>query len=109
MKDSKSHDCYVANNAEELLSALKIKADTILITKYYKDEFMEKTELPLPEEDFFSGTRVAASAGGNPVFLLMNLFSKRDKQQRKIDSKIQKYILKKHDEDLLLYLRQLDY
>src|SRR5690625_1426577 len=109
MKDSKSHECYVANNAEELLSALKIKADTILITKYCKDERMEKTELPLPEEEVFSGTRVAASGGGNPVFLLMSLFSKRDKQQRKIDSKIQKYILKTHDEDLLLYLRQLGY
>src|SRR5699024_9288162 len=109
MKDSKSHDCYVANNAEDLLSALKIKANTILITKYYKEEIMGTTALPLPADAFVSGTRVAASAGGNPVFLLMNFFSKRDKQQRKIDSKVQKYMLKKHDEDLLLYLRQRDY
>src|SRR5699024_9723644 len=102
MKDSKSHDCYVANNAEELLSALKIKANTILITKYYKEEFMEKTELPLPEEDFFSSTRVAASAGGNPVFLLMNVFSKRDNQQRQLDSKVQTSMRKQHHQDLLL-------
>ncbi|TMN23351.1 hypothetical protein [Lentibacillus cibarius] len=109
MKESESDDCFVANNAEELLSALKNKAPYILITKYYRKEFQQNTELPMPEENFFSGTRVAAGVGGSPVFLLMNLFSKKDKQQRKIDSKIQKYILKEHGEDLLLYLRQLDY
>jgi|SRR5690625_340376 len=109
MSKSELDDCFVVNSAEELLSALKLKAPQILITKYYKKEFLERTDVPLPEENFFSGTRIAAGVGYNPVFLLMNRFSEKDKQQRKINSKVQKYILKKHDEDLLLYLRQLDY
>lgn len=106
---SETDDCFVANNAEELLSALKIKAFNILITKFYKKEFLKNTELPMPEENYFSWTRGAASVGVNPFFLLKNRLSKEDKQQRKIDSKIQRYILKEHGEDLLLYLRQLDY
>src|SRR5699024_863506 len=57
MKKSESDDCVVAGTAEELLDALKLKADYILITKYYKREFLDKTELPLPEMGFFSGTR----------------------------------------------------
>jgi len=109
MKKSESDDCFVAGTAEELLDALKLKADYILITKYYKREFLDKTELPLPEMGFFSGTRMAASAGGSPVFLFLNWLEKNDKQQRKIDSKVQKYMLKEHGEDLLLYLRQLTY
>lgn len=99
-------DCLVVNNAEEMLEALNAKADYILITKWYKKEFLERSEVPMPEENFFSGARVAA---GSPFFHLINLFSKKGTVQRKIDGKVQKYIMKPHGEDLLLYLRQLDY
>lgn len=105
----KEYDCFVAKNAEDLLSALERKADKILITKHYREEFLENTELPLGEDNYFSSIRSSAGLGSNPVFLLMNRFSKDDKQQRKIDSKVQKYILKESGEDLLLYLRQFDY
>lgn len=100
-------DSYlVANNAGELLSALNAKPKYVLITKHYKKEFLERSEVPLSEENLFSGTRVAS---GTPLFHLINLFSKKGTLQRKIDGKVQKYMMKEHGDDLLLYLRQLDY
>lgn len=103
---SESDDTYVANSAEELLEALELKATYILITKYYKDEFLENTEIPLGKENFFYPSY---GAGINPLFLIMNLFDKEGTQQRKIENKVQKYYVKKYGEDLLLYLRVLDY
>lgn len=109
MEKSRLNDCLVANDVDELLAALKVKAPRILITKYYKKEFLENTETPLPEENLFSYSRVGASLGGNPIFLLMNIFSKKEKKQRIIDKRVQKYLLKEYGEDLLLEFRMLYY
>ncbi|MDY0393850.1 hypothetical protein ACFSMW_16630 [Virgibacillus halophilus] len=57
------------------------------------------------ELGFHGGAGIVSS----PLFHLMNMFSNDSKQQKKIDSQIRKYTLKKQDDDLLLYLRQLDY
>lgn len=46
------YECYVANTAEELLSALSVKPNYILITKNYRKAFLEKSEVPMPEENF---------------------------------------------------------
>ncbi|QUG42999.1 hypothetical protein KD050_07100 [Psychrobacillus sp. INOP01] len=44
------------------------------------------------------------------IFQLANLFSNKDAEQKKIESQIRKYKIKKINEnELLLYLRQLDY
>lgn len=41
------------------------------------------------------------AATGGSLFLLINRFSKKEKQQRKIDGKIKRYMLKDLGEDLL--------
>lgn len=108
-----SNNCYIVDNADELLAALKIKAPRILITKSFKHEFLKNTELPLTETErmgFDLGFRGGAGIASAPFFHLINFFSKDSKQQKKIDSRMRSYLLKKQDtDDLLLYLRQLDY
>jgi len=112
MKADKSYNCFVADNAEQLLSALEKKESSILIPKYFKDEFVRNTQLPMTETEQIGlevGSRGTANLSASPIFHLINWFSKGSKQQKKIDSKIRKYTLKEQGEDLLLYLRQLDY
>ncbi|MDY0393851.1 hypothetical protein ACFSMW_16625 [Virgibacillus halophilus] len=43
MKQADSDRCVVVNNAEGLLSALEEKAPRILITKFYKKDFLKHT------------------------------------------------------------------
>lgn len=112
MKSDKSYDCFVADNAEKLLAALEKKESSILIPKSFKDEFLKNTQLPMTETEqlgFELGSRGTANLSASPIFHLVNWLSKDSKQQKRIDSKIRKYTLKKQGEDLLLYLRQLDY
>jgi len=111
MKSSKVNDCFVATNKEELLVALKEKKSSILIPEYFKQEFLENTELPMTEEqEIWSelGFQGKANLTAATIFHLINWLSKDSKQQKQIDSKIRKYMLKKYSKDLLLYLRHLD-
>lgn len=111
MKDRKKY--LEVNNAEELLQALKEKEPYILIQNEFKKEFEQNTELPLTETEimpFELGFRGTAGIWSEIFYQIINAFSKGDKQQKKIDSKIRKYTLKKLNEDeVLLYLRQFDY
>lgn len=112
METDKQYNCFVANNAEELLSALEKKESFILISKHFKSDFLENTQLPMTEKEemgFELGFRGIANMLATPIFHLINWISKDSNQQKRIDSKIRKYTVKKQDEDLLLYLRQLDY
>lgn len=109
MKKINENECLVANSKAELVEALQQHPAKILITQPYRDEFLEHTEIPLPEENLFSGSHTAAGLAGNPIFLAMNALSKNDKEQKIIDRKVQKYRLKAYGEDVLLYLRQLEY
>ncbi|GIN72932.1 hypothetical protein J14TS2_34070 [Bacillus sp. J14TS2] len=112
MKPEDSDNCFVVNSTEELLSALEKKAPLILITKFYKKEFLEHAELPLTELEQMGlelGFHGGAELTSGPLFQLINFLSKDSKQQKKIASKLRKYTLKQKDDDLLLYLRQLDY
>ncbi|TRM11988.1 hypothetical protein FH966_09985 [Lentibacillus cibarius] len=112
MKTDESNNHFVAGNAEELLSALENKEPYILIPKYFKGKFLENTQLPLTEKEqmgFELGSRGTANLLSSPLFHLINWLSKDSKQQKRIDSKIRKYTLKEQGDNLLLYLRQLDY
>lgn len=61
----------------------------------------------MPFELGFGGT---AGIWSEIFYQIINAFGKEDKQQKKIDSKVRKYNFKKLNEnELLLYLRQLDY
>ncbi|MFC3016666.1 hypothetical protein ACFOEL_09700 [Virgibacillus litoralis] len=104
---------FKANNAEELLVALTNKESHIIIQEDYKKEFEENTQLPLTENEqlgFHLGFRGTAGIWGGIIFQLINRFSMGSKQQKKIDSKIRKYSIKKlNEQEILLYLRQLEY
>lgn len=113
MKMKNEDSYFVANNAEELLRGLNNKESYILITKDYMKDFIEQTELPLSENEqlgFNLGFRGGAGIFSEILYQLINKFSDGSKQQKQIDSRIRKYIVKKLDEgEILLYLRQLDY
>ncbi len=104
---------FKANNAEELLFALKNKESHIIIQEDFKKEFEENTQLPLTESEqmgFHLGFRGTAGIWGEIIFQLINRFSRGSKQQKKIDNKIRKYSIKKlSEQEILLYLRQLEY
>lgn len=112
MKTDESYNYFVANNADELLSALEKKKSSVLIPKHFKNEFLENTQLPMTETGQLGlelGSRGTANLSASPLFHLINWLSKDSKQQKRIDSKIRKYTLKDQGDDLLLYLSQLDY
>jgi len=101
------------NNAEALLCALENKETHIIIQDDFRKEFVENTQLPLTDTEqlgFELGFRGMAGVWSEVFYQIINAFSKESKQQKKIDSKIRKYKLKKTNEnEVLLYLRQLDY
>ncbi|WP_059105284.1 hypothetical protein [Shouchella shacheensis] len=112
--EAKERDGYFkANNAEELLFALKNKESYILIQEEFKTEFVQSTQQPLSDTEemgFHLGFNGWGSIWGSLFFHIVNFFSKGSKQQKKIDSKIRNYSLKHLNErEMLLYLRQLDY
>ncbi len=101
------------NNAEELLLALKEKESYILLQGKFKKEFEENTQLSLSETEkmpFELGFRGTAGIWSEIFYQVINTFAKGERQQKQIDSKVRKYNLKKLNEnEVLLYLRQLDY
>ena len=109
----KKDDYFKAGNTEELLFALKNKESYIIIHKDFKDEFLKKTQLPVTETEemaFQLGFSGWAGILGGVFFHIINFFSKGNKQQKKIDSRLRKYNFKKLNEhEILLYLRQLNY
>src|SRR5699024_6467823 len=107
METDQQYDCLVINNSEELLAALENKELSILIPQHFKSEFLENTQLPRSENEklgFELGFRGAANLTATPIFHLIKWISKNSKLQKKIDSKIRKYTLKKYNEDIILYI-----
>ena len=104
---------FTAKNAEELLFALKNKEPYIIISSDFRKEFLETTQLPLTENELIGlelGFQGTARVWGEIFYQFINVFSKRSRQQKKIDSIIRKYSVKKWNEnEILLYLRQFDY
>lgn len=113
MEYKQRDDCFIAYNAESLLSALRNKENFIIIHEDYKQEFEESVQFPLTETEEMAsqlGFRGWAGIWVGIFFHIINFFSKGSKQQKKIDSKIRKYNLKKlTGHEFLLYLRQLKY
>lgn len=68
------NDFFIANNAEELLSALEEKESFILIPKHFKNEFLENTQLPVTETEEmgirFSGNCKLVSYSDFPFYKL---------------------------------------
>lgn len=107
------NDYLTVNNAEELLQALKKRESYILLRGEFKKEFLKNTQLPLSETEimpFELGFWGTAGIWSEFFYQIINAFAKGEKQQKQIDSKLRRYTLKKLNEnELLLYLRQLDY
>ncbi|MFF2448227.1 hypothetical protein ACFVSW_14100 [Neobacillus sp. NPDC058068] len=100
-------------NAEELLVAFDNKESFIVIKGEYKNKIQELAKSQLSETETLGlelGSAGAVTILAEGFYQLANLFSKKDDEQKKIESQFRKYKIKKINEnELLLSLRQLDY
>lgn len=100
-------------NAGDLLLALKNKEEYILIKGEYKKEMEEIAKSQLSDTEtlgFELGSAGLVTVFADVILNLANLFSSKDDVKKKIESQVRKYKFKKLNEnELLLYLRQLDY
>jgi IS30 family transposase len=100
-------------NAEDLLLAFKNKESYILIKGEYKKELEKLAKSQLSDTErlgFELGSAGALTILAEAIYQLVNYFSKKDDEQKKIESQIRSYKFKKINEnEFLLYLRQLDY
>ncbi|WP_203248235.1 helix-turn-helix domain-containing protein [Sporosarcina beigongshangi] len=100
-------------NIEDLLLAFKNKETHIVIKGDYKKEIVPFAEGQLLEiETMGTGLGSAGMVAVLAELLLhaATFFSNKDADYRKIENQIRKYRIKKlNDDELLLYLRQLDY
>lgn len=104
---------FEAFNVDDLLLAFKNKETYIVIKGEYKKEIDQFAEAQLSETETLRlelGSAGTVTILAEAIFQLANLFSNKDAEQKKIESQIRKYKIKKINEnELLLYLRQLDY
>ncbi|WP_045521202.1 hypothetical protein [Neobacillus niacini] len=100
-------------NAEDLLLAFKNKEPYILIKGEYKKEMEELAKSQLSDTETLGlelGSAGLVTVLGEVIIQLVDLFSSKDDDKKKIESQIRKYKFKKLNEnEILLYLRQLDY
>lgn len=100
-------------NPEDLLLAFDNKESYILIKGEYKKELEKLAASQLSETEtlgFELGSAGTATILAEAIYQLANYFSSKDDEQKKIESQIRKYKFKKmNDNEILLYLRQLDY
>lgn len=90
-------ECIVVNNNDELLSVLEESSSSILITDTFKEDFLDKTQLPLSETEqmgFALGSHGSTMLFGGIIYAVMSLFSKQDKQRKKIDRKCEVILFK---------------
>ncbi|MFJ7827778.1 hypothetical protein [Psychrobacillus sp. NPDC096623] len=104
---------FEAFNVEDLLLAFKNKETHIVIKGEYKKEIDKFAEAQLSETETLGmelGSAGTVTILAEAIFQLANLFSRKDAEQKKIENQIRKYKIKKINEnELLLYLRQMDY
>lgn len=100
-------------NVEDLLLAFKNKETYIVIKGEYKKEIDKFAEAQLSETETLGlelGSAGTVTILAEAIFQIANLFSSKDAEHKKIESQIRKYKIKRINEnELLLYLRQLDY
>lgn len=100
-------------NTEDLLLAFKNKEPQIVIKGEYKKKLDKFAEGQLSETETLGmelGSAGAVTVLAEVFYQIANLFSSKEADQKKIESQIRKYKISKiNDNELLLYLRQIDY
>lgn len=104
---------FEVSNAEDLLLAFKNKETHIVIKAEYAKEINSFAEGQLSDTETLGlelGSAGVVTILAEVIYQLANLFSAKDADQKKIESQIRMYKIKRINEnELLLYLRQLDY
>lgn len=104
---------FIANNHEELLQAFKNKELYILIKGDYKKQIDEISKGMLNDTETMGvglGSAGTMSILGEVFYKIGSLFTEEDSELRKVKDQIRFYKIKRlSDDELLLYLRQLDY
>lgn len=105
---------FEAFNIEDLLLAFKNKENYIVIKGEYKKEIDKFAESQLSETETLGlqlGSEGIVTILAEAILQIANLFSDKDAEQKKIESRIRRYKFKriKNGDELLLVLRQLDY
>lgn len=100
-------------NAEDLLLAFENKESYIVIKGEYKKEMEELAKSQLSETETLGlelGSAGLVTVFAEVIMQLVDLFINKNDDKRKIESQVRKYKYKKVNEnEILLYLRQLDY
>ncbi|WP_414839602.1 hypothetical protein [Carnobacterium sp. TMP28] len=100
-------------NDDELLEALRKREFYILIKGEYNDKVKKLVKTKLTDDELIGvelGSGGSLSLFSELIYLILNLFSKQSRIDKKLESKIRQYNFKlDNDKNLLLYLRQLDY
>ncbi|MCH1625314.1 hypothetical protein [Fredinandcohnia quinoae] len=100
-------------NAEELLFAFKNKESYILIKGEYKKEIDELAKSQLSDTETLGlelGSAGLVTVLAKVMLQIADLFINKDDDKKKIESQISKYkFIKLNENEILLYLRQLDY
>ncbi|WP_071397004.1 hypothetical protein [Bacillus tuaregi] len=100
-------------NAEDLLLALKNKEEYILIKGEYKKEMVEIAKSQLTDTETLGielGSAGILAVMAELILKVVDIFSNKDDDLKKIESQVRKYKFKKVNEnEILLYLKQLDY
>lgn len=100
-------------NAEDLLLAFRNKEEYILIKGEYKKEMDELAKSQLSDTEKLGlelGSAGLVTVLAEVILHLVDLFSSKDDDKKKIENQVRKYKFKKLNEnEILLYLRQLDY
>ncbi len=113
IKLEKENPIFEVSSTEELLFAFENKEERILIKGEYTKELEEIAKSQLTENETMGaelGSSGTAAIFTEVVYQLINLFSKQDEDMKKIESQMRKYKMKKQGEnEILLYLKQLDY
>jgi transcriptional regulator with XRE-family HTH domain len=104
---------FEAFNAEDLLLAFKNKESRIVIKGEYKKELEKYAKAQLSDTETLGvelGSAGLVSVFAEAMLQLYNVLTIKDDDQRKIENQIRKYKLSKLNEnEILLYLRQLEY
>lgn len=100
-------------NAEDLLFAFKNKESHIVIKGEYKKELEKYAKAQLSDTETLGlelGSSGLVAVLAEVIIHLYNAISSKDDDQKKIENQIRKYkFIKLNENEILLYLRQLDY
>ncbi|MGX6443922.1 helix-turn-helix domain-containing protein [Neobacillus sp. K501] len=104
---------FEAFNAEDLLVAFKNKESRIVIKGEYKKELEKYAEAQLSDTETLGlelGSAGLVSVFAEVILQVYNAIISKDDDQKKIENQIRKYkFAKLNENEILLYLRQLDY